>query len=214
MTNAENTSSKTALLDLNFMRRISLGMRMNILTFIVAAGFIACGLVIFQGLKVRGDADVISNDHARLAELSRDANIDGLQMRRSEKDFLIRKLEKYLGKYKKGAAKMEAALIEAKTLGLNEADGEIQALQDKLPSHRAQFQVVFDTQKELGLDEKSGLQGKLRKSVHAMEEALTKQVMDKLKVSMLMMRRHEKDFIMRGSSKYVGRMEKRKAEFK
>ncbi|MDH3343075.1 MAG: methyl-accepting chemotaxis protein, partial [Gammaproteobacteria bacterium] len=68
-------------------------------------------------------------------------------------------------------------------------------------------------QTKVGLDEKSGLLGALRKSVHDVEDALKKYKNDALAVKMLMMRRHEKDYLAREADKYVGRMADRKAEF-
>jgi methyl-accepting chemotaxis protein len=209
----ENLNSKSFSMNMDFMRRVSVGLRMHILTAIVALGFAACALVIVVGMQARNEAEVVYIDHVKLAELSRDANIDGLQMRRSEKDFMIRKLEKYLGKNQKASGKMAAALEEAKALEIHEADAEIASLSGLLPKYVAQFQAIFDAQQSLGFDEKQGLQGKLRKSVHAVEVELKKFKQDNLTVSMLMMRRHEKDFIMRKAEKYVGRMAKRKAEF-
>jgi methyl-accepting chemotaxis protein len=213
MSNSENTSSVSTLLDFDFIRRISVGMRMNVLTLIVALGFLACGVIIFQSMQSQEAAKIVGDRHAKLAELARDANIDGLQMRRSEKDFLIRKLEKYLGKYQKSATHMKEALEQAHSLGIKEAEEEINLLLEKLPIHKTQFQVVYDTQEKLGFNEKLGLQGAMRKSVQSVEKELNKTNVDKLKVTMLMMRRHEKDFIMRHTKKYVGRMVKRKTEF-
>ncbi|MEH6477941.1 MAG: HAMP domain-containing protein, partial [Sneathiella sp.] len=65
----------------------------------------------------------------------------------------------------------------------------------------------------LGLDEKKGLQGSLRKAVHGIEETLKNEKRPTLTVTMLMMRRHEKDFMLRSNAKYIGRMDKRNAEF-
>ncbi len=58
-------------------------------------------------------------------------------------------------------------------------------------------------QTEVGLTENDGLLGSLRASVHAAEAILTKADQPRLSVSMLMMRRHEKDFLARGNTKYV-----------
>lgn len=65
----------------------------------------------------------------------------------------------------------------------------------------------------MGLDEDSGLQGALRKSVHDAETLIKEHATDDLMVKLLMMRRHEKDFIMRRDDKYVGRLDSRVAEF-
>lgn len=56
---------------------------------------------------------------------------------------------------------------------------------------------------ELGHDADSGLQGQLREAVHGVENLLGQYDAPKLQVSMLTMRRHEKDFILRRDQKYA-----------
>ena len=58
------------------------------------------------------------------------------------------------------------------------------------------------SKRKLGLDENSGLEGTLRGSVHAIESELGKINDAPAKVAMLMMRRHEKDFMLRQDAKY------------
>ena len=60
-----------------------------------------------------------------------------------------------------------------------------------------QFAAVVETRKRLGLNENSGLEGAMRKSVHAIEARLKDFDEPRLTVLMLMMRRHEKDFMLR-----------------
>ena len=55
----------------------------------------------------------------------------------------------------------------------------------------------------IGLSEKQGLRGALRTSVHQIEATFREIDSDKLMVSMLMLRRHEKDFLLRGADKYL-----------
>ncbi|NRG18610.1 HAMP domain-containing protein [Rhizobiales bacterium] len=81
--------------------------------------------------------------------------------------------------------------------------------------------ATIDLQKELGYDENAGLQGSLRMAVHGIEEKIedvgkgtsNAGELDSLRVKMLQMRRHEKDFILRGDEKYIGRLNKRVDEF-
>ncbi len=80
-------------------------------------------------------------------------------------------------------------------------------------NYDAKFAVVVGLQREIGLNEEEGLLGRLRSSVHNVEEALKKYNADNLTVIMLMMRRHEKDFLARLDPKYVGRIDDRLAEF-
>ncbi len=55
----------------------------------------------------------------------------------------------------------------------------------------------------MGLTPKSGLRGELRNAVHQVEGRLKGFHNDRLMVSMLMLRRHEKDFMLRGAEKYL-----------
>src|SRR5262249_38069839 len=73
-------------------------------------------------------------------------------------------------------------------------------------------EAVADKQK-LGLSEEAGLEGALRKSVHEIESALKKFDEPRLAVIMLMMRRHEKDFMLRRAAKYGKEMQDRATEF-
>ena len=67
--------------------------------------------------------------------------------------------------------------------------------------------------KKRGANETLGLQGALREAVHEIEGILRPVDQDKLKVSMLMLRRHEKDFIMRVNGKYVNEFDDEIANF-
>ena len=64
-----------------------------------------------------------------------------------------------------------------------------------------------------GLNETLGLSGSLRGAVHDIEAKLKEIDDPRLTSWMLMMRRHEKDFMLRRDQKYVGEMKKAAAEF-
>jgi len=66
----------------------------------------------------------------------------------------------------------------------------------------------------LGLTEKQGLRGKLRDAVHKIEHHLKKLGGDKKMISMLMMRRHEKDFIIRVHAKYINELQEEADHFR
>jgi methyl-accepting chemotaxis protein len=66
---------------------------------------------------------------------------------------------------------------------------------------------------KLGLNEKLGLTGSLRAAVHDVESKLKEIDDPRLTSWMLMMRRHEKDFMLRRDPKYVDELKKAAAEF-
>src|SRR5207245_2473240 len=79
--------------------------------------------------------------------------------------------------------------------------------------YKTQFDIVVENVRKIGFDESSGLQGKLRGSVHDIEEILGKIKSDGLDAGMLMMRRHEKDFLARLDAKYVKTMKEAAEQF-
>ena len=56
---------------------------------------------------------------------------------------------------------------------------------------------------DLGLDPSSGFEGAMRGAVHSIEEQLKAVEDGDIRASMLMLRRHEKDFILRRDPKYI-----------
>src|SRR5207302_5137071 len=79
--------------------------------------------------------------------------------------------------------------------------------------YTTRFSNVASAQKLIGFSENDGLQGKLRSAVHSVEGQLKKYDQPRLAVLMLMMRRHEKDFMLRGDEKYGDELRKRAEEF-
>ena len=81
----------------------------------------------------------------------------------------------------------------------------------------SQFITVAQLNKTVGLNEETGLLGRLRNAVHGAEAAMQRVDEPKLLVSMLMMRRHEKDFLARHGDgkgeKYMAEMKQAKEKF-
>ena len=143
--------------------------------------------------------------------------IEFLQARRAEKDFLLRRDEKYAGRHAGIMDRMGASLAEAEALmrhGSRLSVADMDAFEAALQEYRIAFAALAGSHRTLGFDENSGLQGQLRAAVHEIETSLKELDQPEMQVKMLMMRRHEKDFILRGAPKYLGRLEERVAEFR
>ncbi len=197
----------------NALRSFKISTRFNILLAMTLVGFVGLGVVFTWGEREIEHALSERATYEKLALYARDANINALQMRRAEKDFFLRLKEKYVGRYDAAAEKAKASLEQIAALNIDEVSEAVTAAQEKLPAHVAQLHAVFNKNKELGLDEKSGLRGVLRGTVKSAEKQLQWLSNDQLVVKMLMMRRHEKDYMLRGNDKYVGRIDKRRVEF-
>ena len=85
-------------------------------------------------------------------------------------------------------------------------------LQELLQNYTTAQKAVVQGWQIKCLNEKSGLQGKFRDAVHAIERTLKKNsdssmenamLNSSLEITMLIMRRHEKDYLLRGKQKYV-----------
>jgi methyl-accepting chemotaxis protein len=140
-----------------------------------------------------------------------------LESRRSEKDFLLRNDPKYVDRVRELATQVDgdvAALRkQSDEAGLTDLSKQIGAVGDGFKTYITHFMTIADAKRRLGLNENSGLEGTLRDSVHAIESKLGEFDEPRLLVKMLMMRRHEKDFMLRRDVKYGADLNKRAAEF-
>lgn len=147
-------------------------------------------------------------------ELVASVKYEFLNARRREKDFLIRLDEKYIGQHAEVITKASTQLAELKKLiDALDVSAALDKTLDGIKKYQAQFAKVSQDWKKMGLNEEEGLRGKLRSSVHNAETKLQEFKNDRLLVTMLMMRRHEKDFLLRLQDKYIGRMDTRFEEF-
>ncbi len=196
---------------------------LNSLKISVRIGILAAlgilSILVLGSTYVVGEMNTVSAsesqwDHAQLAQLEKSVEIWTLQMRRNEKDFLLRKDMKYVERYENSVSEVLAALEAMKGLQASRAlREEITLISEGVAAHAEQFRRVVELTEQLGMDEKQGVQGVLRSAVHVVETKLKEANMPELTVKMLMMRRHEKDFMLRGAEKYIGRINERRAEF-
>ncbi|RMH52545.1 MAG: methyl-accepting chemotaxis protein [Zetaproteobacteria bacterium] len=94
-----------------------------------------------------------------------------------------------------------------------DAAGRLKTLMEKYD--RLSFGTAKALREKIGFDENSGLQGKFRDQVHAIEHHLERvHAPAALVASMLMLRRHEKDFLLRGKEKYKKELHDESAHFR
>jgi len=137
-----------------------------------------------------------------------------LRNRRAEKDFLLRRDEKYIAAHKEISAGAEKTLATLDGLVDSPATrANLKAISEGYAAYQKSFASLAEASVALGLDPSSGREGAMRAAVHSIEDLL-KSIEDKgLQVSMLTMRRHEKDFIMRRDPKYVAKHAEERAAF-
>jgi len=75
------------------------------------------------------------------------------------------------------------------------------------------LQKVFDLHVQRGLTHDKGLEGQLGRAVHQVEKVVNEQQLKDLTMLILMCRRYEKDYLLRGNEEYLGRIVKHIEEF-
>lgn len=180
----------------------------------IAVVMTAAGSVILFGEFRRTTIRQEQQTALSVLEGTSQVQINLLNARRREKDFFIRLKPKYIKQHAESVEKIHLAVKE-----INEATDEQKTLEvvKKVQTSTKKYETAFFTaqqsEKALGLNEKIGLRGSLRDAVHGIE-AILKNFKDKdLTVSMLMMRRREKDFIIRLAPKYIDKMKKEAITF-
>ncbi|HCW75362.1 MAG TPA: hypothetical protein DHU63_02355 [Candidatus Marinimicrobia bacterium] len=159
------------------------------------------GIVSFN--NIRNYSDAVIDKHLAFKDINRQIASTMLEARRSEKDFLLRFESSYIGKVK-AAVSAIAALSESASelsLGKNEHDRmvEIRNLADE---YLVDFLKVTALYEKKGTTE-TGIVGKFRGEVHQIETDVNKVNNLLLLSDMLMLRRNEKDYMLRGEHKYV-----------
>ena len=139
----------------------------------------------------------------------------------SEMSFLLWHKLDDVAKHDKSARqvsdRLEQMEADLRKHGAAELADKLAKVRVGLAGYVSQFITVTQLFQTVGLDEESGLLGRLRKAVHEAEAAVQKIDESKLLAWMLMMRRHEKDFLARHGEgkgdKYLGDMKQSKAKF-
>ncbi len=147
-------------------------------------------------LIIMGISELSSNAKDEVLN-SQNIDIYTLQARRSEKDFFSRKELKYVDKVKQ--AYQNIINITSEFKGVEKYD----RISDAAKLYYENFIKAVEVEKELGLNENLGLKGELRNDVHSVESIVKRTQKNRIMIQMLLARRHEKDFMLRGSNKYV-----------
>ena len=199
---------------MNFLSRMRLLYQISLIGGVALLIFIVVGAVQFIAEQQRRAAEEVAESALENKLVADAVSREFLNARRREKDFLLRMDEKYVSEHASVVKDVNAGLEQLEQAPeLNAFDAQLQEIVTAFANYDAKFAVVVGLQREIGLNEEEGLLGRLRSSVHNVEEALKKYNADNLTVIMLMMRRHEKDFLARLDPKYVGRIDDRLAEF-
>ncbi|MDX8387443.1 MAG: methyl-accepting chemotaxis protein [Ghiorsea sp.] len=199
---------------LSCLDNLSIGRRLAMIGVLAAVGMLLTGLVHNKSMS---DVSAVSAKVAQAATLME--KLDGLKG-----DIYV--------EFEGASRYLEFGSVEGENTWQSYSsvnDEAVDALAKQLPSKilRADAKKLqvshthFDDKflegakerKEIGLNKNEGYLGKLREAVHQVEGDLKKYNKAELMVSMLMLRRHEKDFMLRLDEKYLGKFQKEVTHF-
>lgn len=173
-----------------------------------AAMLLMLALLVFQSRQLSEIAEL----QVEVAQLETDV----LTLRRHEKDFLMRLDLSYVEKYEKTIERLNQDIQHLKegmqAQAIDTAPLEQFALQTK--AYQQQFTTLVAKATEVGLDHQSGFYGGLRKAAHELEQQFKAVKNDQAMVSLLQLRRAEKDFMLRSDIKYLSTFEQEMTTFK
>ena len=192
---------------------MKLGLNLRITHKIAAIGLVGvAGLLVVGAIYETGsrsqDASQVIASHARaMTNLGKKLTGEMLEARLDEKNFLMRRKDEFARHH----AELTAAIGKdfdvlkgmLETAGLGDLATATATARQGFRTYSDSFAAAVEAQRRLGLDEKSGLNGALRKAAHEIETGLKPLDKPVLTAQLLMMRRHEKDFMLRRDPKYL-----------
>jgi methyl-accepting chemotaxis protein len=190
------------------LSRLSLRWQIGLVGAVGLGGIaLLCGLIVASGSM----RESLARRLEALVGIERSVHAldsGALQMRRHEKDFLLRREMKYaqtlddeIGRTRATVQRMveDPALAEFKPAFVQ--------LTAELGAYQAAAADLVKLQQAIGLTPEDGLQAAFRKAAHAMESESVKATLDAVTISVLQLRRHEKDFMLREDARYVTQLE-------
>ena len=198
----------------------NLGLRTQVAA-IVAAALLSLSVIaaVYVDGTSRRDAIMAKAEAASAFQMRmQNLEIDLLQLRRAEKNFLTRADMSYVREHAEVRGWVDANLAAmAGAVGgerRSELAAAVGAIAEGTKAYTAAFDRLVAARTGLGLDPNSGLEGRLRKGAHDIEKAVDGLGDPRVQVTLLQMRRHEKDYMLRHDAKYVADFEKRTAEMR
>ena len=197
--------------------KIRIGHQILLSVVIAGIGFVVIAANLFyMGQRV----DTVTS----LADLGRKVGMGAthfqelmLQIRRTEKDFLLRSDKTYSDRTLAQVGEAESALAELRDKAEHLGDQRIMAtiadIEQPLSAYRAAFAKMAETRIAMGLTPDDGLEGDLRQKVHSLEKAFTALNDKDQTIRMLLLRRHEKDFMLRRDDASLEKHAQTMAEF-
>ncbi len=200
---------------MNLMRDLTVAARLKLLGIVIGGALLIVGGLYAVNSYLVNRADESTSKLNLFLEQNLEFKASILHSQVDFKDFLSFQRAEFVDSY---AQTMKEAFTQLESIRLLIPDTELLPLLDEARTTLEDYQRQFMEMAELridiiGLDEKSGFRVELREAVHKVESKLNETDNIQLLASMLMLRRHEKDFFMRVNEDYLVKHREEYARF-
>lgn len=191
------------------MKKLSLKSKLIALSIVAIGTIFIIGLIAYSAIQKILDYNTISNKIHVVYEKS-------IELRRIEKDFLSRELinaqyyesgkSKYLVDFKRNIDAIQEIARDLQSdpyVKKNDLSDSVKLIGTEIQVYEDKFNKLVEFDTKIGFKD-YGIEGELREAIHNLENSLksTKGSKD-IEISMLMLRRHEKDFMLRKDLQYL-----------
>ncbi|MES2624865.1 MAG: methyl-accepting chemotaxis protein [Pseudomonadota bacterium] len=193
--NKTNTAKKLASSRFSF-RDMSLAKKFGVISAILIMGFTALGGAYYQVTVVNGNATDDTLHITQFGEMVDQINIQFLDMRRLEKDFIISQDASLLPGHESLLRSVESGIAEILEAPPTEEVGTlVEDMSSYLGLYEGSFDEMVASMELAGLDASSGYLGKLNSSAANINELVGSEGELQLQNSLFKMRQQEKAFI-------------------
>jgi methyl-accepting chemotaxis protein len=197
--------------------RIGLSHKIYAIGGVGVLGLLLTAGIYFMGVSSMARYQEISDDASVASDATKAIDLGLLKARRAETDFLLRKDDTYVKSHGAESKVIADGLdgLKRKLTAMQRGDlvQRVDLVRAGFDDYVKYFSDFTEAQRKLGLSNTTGLQGALASSVNAIEAELEKFDDTSARADMLMMRLHEKNFMLRHDDKYGGEMKKAADDF-
>lgn len=187
---------------------IKLTTKFMMISSVVVIGFISVGYTFYEVQENQSEMDSLNQEASRFNQLVNEVGDEISKAEINEKAFLLNSNLHHIKLVQSSIDKAHKLIEEMRVLSMyKHTEGVINELNDLIKRLEETFHALVQAKDKLGLDHNSGLHGELRKAIHDVESSLN--ILDEMELSnsMLLMRRHEKDYLARKDDKYIKKMD-------
>lgn len=188
------------------LSRLTISNKLYLIILTLVVALITLGATFYHTQSLSRESEKTQQAFERIFDRVHQLEVNVLLLRQYEKNFLLQKDTAQLEQHENVLARVDASLATLSDIAQDPVQRKaLTRVKENIDNYRQRFVEVTQLMTQIGLSEKEGYLGWLRKLVHKVENTLKREDELEVSVSMLMLRRHEKDFLAREDWKYVKR---------